>query len=229
MRAGRQNSIPNSSQTGTSNSNGQMLTEQVFEAIQELIIKGEFRPNQRLIEAELARKLGTSRTPVREALKRLEMTGYVSPNVSGGVIVADYSVQVQSLITIREALECMALELSCPTVTEDQMRKMEDYHKRIGDAIANSDIEQYVVLHGKFHEELYSACNNDRLKSLISIFRYPHFDRMLVRVQTERELLTVTKYHGEILEAVRKKNTNRAVRLLKRHFRYSLKIALRRL
>ena len=229
MRHSRQNGIPNSSPERVHDTSRPILAERVFEALQQAITDGELRPNQRLVESEIASKLGTSRTPVREALKRLEMTGYASSNMSGGLIVADHTMQIQSLYEIREALECMALELSCANIAEKQIRKAEGYYTGISEALKNHDTEKYIKLHRAFHEELYNACGNDRLKSLISMFRYQYFDIRLARMQTPRELSVISKYHGQILEAARKRDGLRASKLLKRHFRYSLKIALRRL
>jgi len=225
-----QNSIPDSSPNNIDNSTPKILADQVFEVLQESIVSGELRPNQRIVEADIAKKLGTSRTPVREALKKLELTGYVAANRSGGLVVADYdAMQIKSLYEIREALECMALELSCPRITEERILRAEDYLIRMSETVRNRNIDQYIDLHGKFHIELYSCCENSRLDSLISIFRYQHFDRLLARMQTQRELQTIMKYHREILEAVRKRMILRATKLLRRHFRYSSKIALRRL
>ena len=78
MRQGRHNSILNRPPEPFHSRDQRVLAEQVFDVLQQSIVDGELRPNQRLVESEIARNLGTSRTPVREALKRLEMTGYVS-------------------------------------------------------------------------------------------------------------------------------------------------------
>ena len=229
MRYSRQDSIPNSLPKTVQDTGRRVLAERIFEALQQSITDGELRPNQRLVESEIARKLGTSRAPVHDALKRLEMTGYASANISGGLVVADHTMQIQSLYQIREALECMALELSCANITEKQIRKAEGYYTGICEAIQNHDTEKYIKLHRAFHEELCSACENDRLMSLISTFRYQYFDIRLARLQTARELSAISKYHAQILEAARKRNGLRASKLLRRHFRYSQKIALRRL
>jgi len=223
------NSPPNSSPESASSLNHEVLAERIYDEIHQLIISGELRANQRLVESDIAKRLGTSRTPVREALQKLELTGYAVPNPSGGLLVADQIMQLKSLFEIREALECMALELSCPHLTEEQIDKAEDYLKCIANTLRNHDIEQYIRLHRQFHETLYVACNNERLRALICIFRYPQLDRMLARLQTRRELDAIMKYHSNILEEIRKRNANRATKLLKRHFRYSLKIALGRL
>lgn len=229
MKYGKRNSIPKRTPKRIRNKDQRVLAEQVFEVLQQSIVNGELRANQRLVESEIAKKLGTSRTPVREALKRLEITGYASTRPGGGLIVADHSMQVQSLFEIREALECMAVRLSCSHITEEQIRKAEDYYTRSTEAIRNEDTEQYVKLHRAFHEELYSACGNDRLKSLISTFRYQYHDKQLARMYTSREWHGQIKYHGQILEAVRERNARRTEKLLRRHLRNSLKIALRRL
>lgn len=229
MHQSRHDSIPNRPPKSIDGKEQRALADQVFDILQQSIAGGELRPNQRLVESEIARNLGTSRTPVREALKRLEITGYASTHPSGGLIVDDQSMQVQSLFEIREALECMALRLSCAHITKEQIRNAEDYFTNSTIAIRNQDIEQYSKLHKNFHEELYSACGNDRLKSLISTFRYQYFDQRLTRMYTPNEWRVQIKYHGKILEAVRQRNADRAAKFLQRHLKNSLKIALRRL
>ena len=206
------------------------LAEYVFRVLQQSIFTGELRPNQRLGEMEFAEKLGVSRTPVREALRRLVRTGFANTLPGGGIIVADHtSEQVQNSFEIREALECMAIRLTCDHITDEQIHNAEELYARSTEAIRNKNIDLYVELHRAFHHELYSACGNEQLLSLVRTFTYQFFDLRSSRSYTSREWNTQIKYHGQILEAVRERKAHRAEKILARHLKYSLKAALKRL
>ena len=230
MKLSRQRSIQSRPLISTRRRYRHNLAEQVFEVLQRHIVTGELRPNQRLVESEIAKRVGTSRTPVREALKRLELGGYVNVLSGGGLVVVDHSgMQIQSLFEIREALECVAIRSACRYITEKQINKAEEYYTRSIEAARNHDIEEYMKMHGAFHEELYAACGNKTLQSLIRTFRYQYFDRRLTRVYTLRQWRTQGRHHGQILEAVRERNVRRAEKALRRHLGHSLKVALQRL
>ncbi len=207
------------------------LADQVFDVLQKQIVAGELRPNQRLVESEIAERLGISRTPVREALKRLEVTGYTSAFSSRGLIVVEHSTsrQIQSLFETREALEGMAIKLACERATEEQIRKAEEYYTRGVEALRNNDIDEYLEMHSTLHEELCAGCGNEQLLSLIRIFRYQYFDRRLTRVYTPREWRTQIKNHGRLLEAVRERNPHRVEKAIQRSFGHGLRVALKRL
>ena len=210
--------------------NGSTLAKQVFEIIQKHIVTGELRPNQRLVDSEIAKELGISRTPVREALKRLEVVGYVSTLPSGGIIVTEHSTrEIQYLYEIREALETMAVKLACHRATEEQLNKVEEFYNRGVEVVSNGDIGRYIELHRSFEEELYAACGNEGLVSLIKMFRNQYYNQRLHRVLTSKDWRTQLKHHGRILKALRKRSADRAAKALERHLRTSLKVALQRL
>lgn len=136
--------------------------EEALERLRQAIVTGNLRPNQRLVESEIAKRLGISRTPVREALKQLEMQGYLSRLRSGGLIVTDHSPsQIRNLYEIREALETMALRLACQRATQEQVDRAVEYHARSLEVIRNRDINQFIELNSTFHNELFSACGNE--------------------------------------------------------------------
>lgn len=230
MQMNERNSIQSSVPSLAVDKSRSNFADQVFEVLRQHIVTGELRPNQRLIESEIAKELGVSRTPVREALKRLEVNGYVSTLPGGGLIVTEHSTeQIQCLFEIREALETMAIKLACDHVTEEQINKAEEYYIHSLEAIRNGDIDRYIGLHGSFHEELYAPCGNEQLLSLVRMFRYQYFDRRLARVYTPRDWHTQIEHHSRILKAVRERNARRAEKALQRHLRVSLKVALQRL
>lgn len=209
---------------------GGTLAQQAFEIIYQHIVTGELRPNQRLVDSEIAKDLGISRTPVREALKRLEAVGYVSILPRGGIAVIDHSTrEIQYLYDIRVALETMAVKLACNNATEEQINKVEEYYNRGVSAMNNGDIDRYKVLHTAFEEELYAACGNKQLLSLVRTYREQYVTRRIARVFTSRDWGNHLKQHGRIMRALRKRSADRAAKALERHLRISLRVALQRL
>ena len=129
--------------------------------LRQTIVTGNLRPNERLVESSIAKRLGMSSTPVREALKQLEMQGYLSRLPNGGLVVTDHTPnQIRSLYEIREALETMAMKLTCQRATAEQMEKMEQIHERSIEIINNKDVNGFIELNSAFHNELFSACGN---------------------------------------------------------------------
>ena len=211
---------------------GSKVSIQVFELLRQQIITGELQPNQRLVEADIAKRLGVSRTPVREALRRLEFTGYACASQNNGLsVTAEHSAtQIRSLYEIREVLEVGAIKLACERATEKQIDKAEEYYIKGVEAFRDGDdIDRRIELYCCFHEELYAACGNEQLLSLVRTFRYRYVDRRLARVYTKKEWRTQITHHGQILNAVRKRNARLAEKALQKHLRSSLEVALKRL
>ena len=90
------------------------LRDVVFQTLRNAILKGELKPGERLMEIQLAQKLGVSRTPVREALRKLELEGLVIMIPRRGAIVADITIQdLNDVLEVREALEELAVKKAC--------------------------------------------------------------------------------------------------------------------
>ena len=204
--------------------------DEAVEKLREAIVTGSLRPNQRLVESEIARQLNVSRTPVREALKQLELQGYLSKLPGGGLIVTDHSPgQIQSLYEIREALETMALKLACQRATQEQIDRAAEYHASSLEVIRNRDGNRFIELNSAFHNELLSACGNELLWSLIQTFRDQFFDRRLVRVFNAADWRNMPKQHQHLLDAVRQRNPRLAEKAVHEHVRTALRIAIERL
>ena len=206
---------------------GGSLTDQIFSALRERIVTGQIRPNERLIELEIAKGFGSSRTPVREAFRMLQSAGYVSTLLSGRqVAVTDYSSgKLEKLFEIREALETMAIKLACQWISEEQIKKAEEYYRRSVEAFNNHDIEQSVELDYTFHDTIYAACGNEDLLSLVRTHRYQYATSWVVSMFAPRDWARQIKQHGQILEAVRERNALKAERRTRKHLRTSLRIA----
>ncbi len=209
------------------------LADKAFQILREAIINGELRPSQRIVEYEIAQRLGMSRTPVREAIKRLEEQEYLYVVSRNRLIVTDHSLtQIKDLYEVREALESMAVRLACQQATEEQSDKVEHYHKLSLKVIPNEnrDPSRFIELNVAFHSELWSTCNNKLLLRLMKTYGMDQFFyTRLTRTFTDGDWQVAAIQHGRILKAVRQRNVNLADKVTREHVLASKKIALKRL
>jgi DNA-binding GntR family transcriptional regulator len=204
--------------------------EMVVIKLRDDIVSGRLRPNERLVESGIAQRMKISRTPVREALKLLEMQGYLSRLPSGGLIVTDHSPsQIRNLYEIREALETMALKLACQRATEREIEQAKELHERMFGVVQKRDINQFIELNSAFHKQLLSACGNEQLWSLLRTFRDQYFDRRLVHVFNASEWRSMPRQHQRLLDAVRQRNPRLAEKAVHEHIKTALGIAIGRL
>ena len=204
--------------------------EEALESLREDIVTGRLRPNERLVESAIARKMKVSRTPVREALKQLELQGYLSRLSGGGLIVTDHSPsQIRNLYEVREALETMALKLACQRATEEQINRAAELHERMFEVVRNQDVNQFIELNSAFHNELFLGCGNELLLSLLQTFRDQFFDRRLVRVFNASDWRSMPTQHQRLLDAVRQRSQRLAEKAVHEHVRTALRLAIERL
>ena len=202
--------------------------EQALHQLQEAIASGELKPNQHLVERDLARILGMSRTPIREALRRLEATAYITRLPTGGIIVTDHSPkQTHDLYEIRKILEGQATKLACQRYEEDQIVKLEEYHERCIEAIRSGKIEQFFDVNGAFHLWIYNQCGNPYLIDLIMTFRDERFFQRVIEKFTDSDWRVTIDQHAGILEAVRKRDARNAQKIMEKHLGRFERAALR--
>nr|WP_249798499.1 GntR family transcriptional regulator [Bradyrhizobium zhengyangense] len=190
-------------------------TETVRKLLRADILAGTFAPGEQLRQEELADKFGTSRIPVREALRHLEAEGLVTLlNNRGAKVVSFTSAEVIELMEIRIALECRALRLAIPNMIQSDFdeakRILVEYDKK-------SDPAQWAEMNWKFHETLYIPCNLPRLLSLIegNYGQVSLFVRAQVSMASGKK--TPQEEHVDILKACRAGNVEKAVDLLEAH------------
>lgn len=148
----------------------QPLRETVCEALRDAIRRGILEPGERLMEVQLAEELGISRTPVREAIRKLEQEGYVIMLPRRGTYVSSVSVHdVKEIFEIRTALESLAAVLATLRIEPDELEKLRALLTEIEGHIERKDsMEKIVETDIKFHGLLYQVSRNDRLVAIIS-------------------------------------------------------------
>ncbi|MBR1805947.1 MAG: GntR family transcriptional regulator, partial [Selenomonadaceae bacterium] len=146
----------------------QPLRETVCETLREAIRKGILEPGERLMEVQLAEELGISRTPVREAIRKLEQEGYVIMMPRRGTYVSSVSVSdIKEIFEIRSALESLSTGLAARRIEPDELEKLRALLAEIEGHIKSRDMDKIVEADIEFHGLLYRVSRNERLVAII--------------------------------------------------------------
>ena len=154
------------------------LRDVVFNTLRQAILKGELKPGERLMEIALAERLGVSRTPIREAMRKLEQEGLVVMIPRRGAQVANITEKdLNDVLEVRIALENVAIEKACARMTEEEMRRLWLAAKEFEHTIAEGNLVKLAEADVAFHEVIYQASDNKRLIQVLNnmreqIYRY---------------------------------------------------------
>ncbi len=148
------------------------LTSLIFEKIREDILNGRYTSGDKLVEIKLADELGVSRTPVREALKQLELDGLVDNIPNRGVVVKGISVQdIDDILTIRLCIEGLVGEWAAERIDEDEIKTLEEIYDLMEFYTMKNDVDKIFELNTKFHETLYKATKSRYLEGVLNDFQ----------------------------------------------------------
>lgn len=194
------------------------LRDLVFEALREAIVNGTLAPGERLMEVQLAEELGVSRTPVREAIRRLELEGYVVMVPRKGAYVASMSAKdVADVFEIRAALEGLAAELAAERITEEELEELERRLHFVALRVEQGDLERLVEADTEFHDLLYRASRNQRLVQILGNLREQIQRFRTASLATPGRMQETLEEHKRIVEAVAGRNAALARRLAEEH------------
>ena len=206
----------------------QPLREVVCETLRDAIRRGVLKPGERLMEIQLAEELGVSRTPVREAIRKLELEGYVIMMPRRGTYVANLSIRdINEVFEIRTSLESLSNGLAAERITNEELEQLQRLLVEIGNDIEKNDMEKIVEVDTKFHDLLYQASRNQRLIGIISNLR-----EQLTRYRTTSmtfpgRLKETLGEHREIVEAIAQGDVKAARRAAEKHMEKSEQTLLR--
>ena len=195
---------------------GLPLRDRIHDRLRAAIISGELSPGSPVIEAELATKLGASRTPVREALRRLEAEGLLEPRGLRGSVVRELkSDDVECVFEIREALESLAARRAARAMREPELRKLEGHVESMR---ASADDANEMERHDTaFHDAILAIANGDRLKRMLTELREELIAyRFLSLSDPDRRRATIAE-HGAIVDALRAHDEEAAATLTATH------------
>ena len=179
------------------------LRDVVFHTLREAILKGEIKPGERLMELQLASKLGVSRTPIREAIRMLELEGLAVTTPRKGAEVAKMTEKdMEDVLQIRKALDELAVGLACDNIVESQ---------RSGDVkqIAQADVE--------FHDVIYQAADNPKLMNMLNNLREQIYRYRVEYLKNKSSYPRLIEEHKEIYEGLKRGDKQAVVEIVSHH------------
>lgn len=201
------------------------LRDVVFNTLRQAILRGELKPGERLMEIQLANKLGVSRTPIREAIRKLELEGLVLMIPRRGAEVAQITEKsLRDVLEVRRALEELAVQLACLRMTAEGMEHLKKAAEDFESVLGDEDITVVAEADVAFHDVIYLATDNERLISLLNNFREQMY-RYRVEYLKKKEFHTkLLKEHQEIIHAIEHGECDRATEVTSRHIENQVEV-----
>ena len=199
------------------------LRDVVFQTLRQAILKGELQPGERLMEIKLAETLGVSRTPIREAIRKLELEGLVIMVPRKGAYVAGVSMKdIHEVYEVRAALEMLAVSLAAERITDEELDALERQVLKESEAEASEDTDEHtldniVYIDTTFHDIIYQAANNQRLVQFLNILQEQLQRFRAASLSRPGRSKTALEEHKQIIEALSERNGELAAKLAKEH------------
>lgn len=199
----------------------QSLGSQIFNKIREDILTGAYKQGDELKEATLGKKLGVSRTPVREALRQLELEGLVEIIPNRGARVTGISEKdISDIYLMRSRLEGLAARLAAEYMKEEDIAEMEEVILLSEFHLKKSKNDQMVRLDGRFHEIMYHAAGSRMLEHVLTDFHHYVKLARANSVKTQNRAEESVREHKAILEAIKKRDKDLAEKLANEHIQH---------
>jgi DNA-binding GntR family transcriptional regulator len=197
------------------------LIDSAIAVLRRAILEGQLEPGTRMVEAQIARRLGTSRAPVREAIQALAREGLVEPLPRGGMLVATFTAgDVWEIYTLRAALEAEAIRLLIPALSQAHLLQLRGIVDEMRAQVAAEDVTALASLDVRFHQAIVEMCGNHRLVQVWSSMMSQV--QLLLRseiAQLYADLSVVPAKHQEVLDALSKGDEALATETIDRHIR----------
>ena len=195
------------------------LRDVVFNTLRQAILRGELKPGERLMEVQLANKLGVSRTPIREAIRKLELEGLVLMIPRKGAEVADITEKsLMDVLEVRKALEELAGQLCCDKITgkeiEELHRAADDFRRILK---TSDDVTEIAEADVRFHDIIYLATGNQKLIQILNNLREQMYRYRVECIKRKESHPILIAEHEEIIRRIENKEKKEAADIVCRH------------
>ena len=194
------------------------LRDVVFNTLRQAILRGELKPGERLMEIQLANKLGVSRTPIREAIRKLELEGLVLMIPRKGAEVAEITEKtLKDVLEIRRALEELAVQLACEKITKEGLKELKKAGDDFKKVLKSQDITEVAEADVRFHDVIYMATDNPKLIQLLNNFREQMYRFRVEYLKKDEVRPQLLAEHDEIIKYITEGNKEEAARVVCKH------------
>ena len=217
------------------------LRDVVFYTLRRAILTGQLKPGERLMEVHLAEKLGVSRTPIREAIRKLELEGLVTIIPRRGAEVAEITEKsLNDVLEVRKALEelsvqlacaldALGAELACERITGEEIRELKKACEDFEKAAAGNDADAIAKADVAFHDIIIRAAGNQRLEQLVNNLAEQMYRYRFVYIKEEEQRGVLLAEHREICDSIAARDVVRARNAAKQHIDNQQKAVIRQI
>ncbi len=197
---------------------GRFLREQVHKKLKNSILNGGLPPNKRLIEEKIAAEMETSRTPVREAMQKLEKEGLIHKLPRGGYAISIITMEdIEEVFGIRSILEGYAAYLATIRAKDEDVQVLEQIVKKEAECLKSKDTDQLVKLNTEFHEHLYKAARSAKLYAIINDLRdYIYRFRIIIFRYSDMAEISI-RDHRDMIALMKAKKATQVEKLVRKH------------
>lgn len=204
------------------------LRDVVFNTLRQSILTGELKPGERLMEIHLADKLGVSRTPIREAIRMLELEGLVTMIPRRGAEVAQITEKnLREVLEVRGALDALAVELACERITPEELEQLKKACEHFEAETKKGDANRVAQADVALHDIILAASRNEKLVQMIGNFSQQMYRYRLEYVKEEAHYETLIREHRIIYEAIRDRDKERGAKAIRLHIENQEKAVIR--
>lgn len=194
------------------------LRDVVFKTLRQAILKGELEPGERLMEIQLAERLGVSRTPIREAIRKLELEGLVLMIPRKGAEVAKISENnLRDVLEVRRSLEELAIDLACQRMTIEELDELRNAENRFEQAIKKGDAMEIARTDENYHDIIYNSTKNQKLVQILNNLREQMYRYRLEYIKDEKKRQILLVEHDQIIKALGLRHVHEAKIAIREH------------
>lgn len=196
------------------------LRDVVLKTIRQAILTGDLKPGERLMEIHLAEKLGVSRTPIREAIRQLELEGLVVMIPRKGATVAHLSSKTTSeVLEVRLALDELAVKLACERITDSEIDELKSANVAFEEAVEAGDTKEITACDIAFHDIILNASKNARLTQIVNNLAEQLYRYRFEYIKDSSGWQSLISEHRMITDAIVKKDADLAIKAMRVHIK----------
>lgn len=204
------------------------LREVIFNTLREAIIAGELKPGERLMEVKLAEKMGVSRTPVREAIRKLELEGLVDMLPRKGAHVAELSAKdIMDVLEVRASLDGLATGLAAERIKDEEIKELGHILSQFVAYVEKDNLQGSIKKDVEFHDLIYRASRNDRLIQISNNLREQIQRFRVIYLKDYSTPKDLINEHQHICEAISRRDREAAEKYAQKHIKNQEKIIIR--
>jgi DNA-binding GntR family transcriptional regulator len=194
-----------------------VLSDRVKEFIVEAVLSGELKPGERIVESSMARDLGVSQAPVREAIRDLVLLGFLESQPYKGTSVRSFTPEeLWETYTVRAALESLAARLAATHLTGDDIEALQSILDEMMEAANRQDLDRLLQLDNHFHETILQISRNKTLYQLWKTLQYGTWSIVTYRMSSYDPAYLAAR-HKDLLDALKSRDPERAMHAMQHH------------